>query len=455
MSSIDFLRDVLGEFHDSPAILWLDRSFTYASLVERLDQWVERVDADGVDPGAVVALEGDFSPNSIALLLALVERNCIVVPQMNVPGRERSSLYEIAGVQHLFAVGDEDEVESTTFQRSPGNAFYETLWRRGNPGLVLFSSGTSGIPKAAVHDFTRLLEKFRTRRSPKRTINFLLFDHWGGLNTMFHTLSNGGVVLTLRDRSPDAVCRFIEEHRVEILPASPTFLNLLLISKSHERFDLNSLETISYGTEPMPQSTLRALNEAFPGVRLQQTYGLIELGVLRSKSRSNDSLWVKVGGEGYALRVIDGLLQIKADSAMLGYLNSPSPFTEDGWFKTGDSVEVDGEYLKILGRRSELINVGGEKVFPAEVESVVREVANVSDVTVFGEKHALTGNIVCVKVNLIDAEDPAEVRARIKRHCRERLERFKVPVKIQIVDEKLFTERFKKIRLQDHAGSAR
>ena len=446
MTSIDFLRNAFGQFRDSPAVIWLDRSCTYGSLLERLNHWLGRMDADGVAPGAVVALEGDFSPNSIALLLALVERHCIILPQTYAPRRVKSELYEIAGVQHLFAVGEDDAVKSTAFRRSPANAFYEALWRRGNPGLVLFSSGTSGKPKAAVHDFTRLLDKFRTRRSPKRTINFLLFDHWGGLNTMFHTLSNGGTVLALRDRSPDAVCRSIEEHRAEILPASPTFLNLLLISKAHERFDLGCLETISYGTEPMPQSTLRALNQAFPGVRLRQTYGLIELGVLRSKSRGDDSLWVKMGGEGYALRVVDGLLEIKADSAMLGYLNSPSPFTKDGWFRTGDSVEVDGDFLKILGRKSELINVGGEKVFPAEVESVVREVANICDVTVFGERHLLTGQIVCAKVNLVDPEDPAKVRTRIKRHCHERLEPFKVPVKIRIVDENQFTERFKKIR---------
>jgi long-chain acyl-CoA synthetase len=72
------------------------------------------------------------------------------------------------------------------------------------------------------------------------------------------------------------------------------------------------------------------------------------------------------------LASFDGLLEIKAKSAMRGYLNAESPFTPDGWFKTGDAVEVDGEYIKILGRKSELINVGGEKVYPAEVESVIQ-----------------------------------------------------------------------------------
>jgi len=101
----------------------------------------------------------------------------------------------------------------------------------------------------------------------------------------------------------------------------------------------------------MPQATLQRLKRVFPEIKLQQTYGLIELGVLRSKSKSDDSLWVKIGGDGYQIRINNNLLEIKADSAMLGYLNAPSPFTEDGWFMTGDQVEIDGEYVKILGRK--------------------------------------------------------------------------------------------------------
>ena len=95
--------------------------------------------------------------------------------------------------------------------------------------------------------------------------------------------------------------------------------------------------------------------------------------------------------------MVDGLLEIKAQSAMLGYLNAPSPFTEDGWFITGDAVEVDGEYFRILGRQSEMINVGGEKVYPAEVESVLQLMDGVEEVMVNGEENAITGQIVRAK----------------------------------------------------------
>ena len=161
----------------------------------------------------------------------------------------------------------------------------------------------------------------------------------------------------------------------------------MLLSKSYLDFDLKSLKIISYGTEPMPKSTLALLNEIFPYVKLTQTYGLIELGVMQSKSKDNNSLWFKVGGLGYKTRVVDNMLEIKAESAMLGYLNAPSPFTKDGWFKTGDKVLQKGEYIKILGRESEIINVGGDKVYPQEVENVILEMEDVKDITVYGEKN--------------------------------------------------------------------
>jgi acyl-CoA synthetase (AMP-forming)/AMP-acid ligase II len=172
---------------------------------------------------------------------------------------------------------------------------------------------------------------------------------------------------------------------------------------------------------------------------------------MRSKSRSSDSLWVKLGGEGFETRVVDGMLEIKAQSAMVGYLNAPSPFTADGWFRTFDHVEVDGEYFRILGRRSELINVGGEKVFPAEVESVLATMPGVLDVAVVGEPHPITGNIVKATVRLAEPEKLSDFRKRVRLFCQGRLAEFKVPSKVVLTDVALHTDRYKKIRRNDGA----
>jgi len=250
----------------------------------------------------------------------------------------------------------------------------------------------------------------------------------------------------VQERSPDAVCDAIERYRVQLLPTSPTFINLLLLSDAYKRHDLGSLEMVTYGTEAMPETTLARFHTLFPEIQLLQTYGLSELGILRSKSKSSDSLWVKIGGEGFQTRIVDGLLQIKAQSAMLGYLNAPSPFTPDGWFATGDVVEVDGEYLKILGRQSEIINVGGEKVYPAEVESTLQLMDGVEDAVVSAERNAITGQIVHARVRLKTAETAAEFGKRMRLFCRGRLPTFKVPQKVVVVGEALHGERFKKMR---------
>ena len=131
---------------------------------------------------------------------------------------------------------------------------------------------------------------------------------------------------------------------------------------------------------------------------------------------------------------------------MLGYLNAPSPFTEDGWFMTGDQVEVDGEYFKILGRKSEIINVGGEKVYPAEVESVIQEIDSVAEVTVYGEKNPIMGNVVCAKVRLKQVVDKKEFIFKLKLFCKNRLQSFKIPVKVIIEETVQYNERFKKTR---------
>jgi acyl-CoA synthetase (AMP-forming)/AMP-acid ligase II len=171
-------------------------------------------------------------------------------------------------------------------------------------------------------------------------------------------------------------------------------------------------------------------------VEFRQTYGLIELGVLRAKSASKNSLLVKLGGEGYDLRVVDGKLEIKAEASMLGYLNAPSPFTDDGYFRTGDRVEQHGDFLKIIGRESEQINVGGEKVFPVEVETVLLA------------SHPLSGKIVCADVvaNSVDMDEPA-MRTLIRKFCNERLESYKVPIKIRFVEGPLAGERQKRVRV--------
>ncbi|MFO0727765.1 MAG: long-chain fatty acid--CoA ligase [Myxococcota bacterium] len=445
--SLDWLFDRLRSFGDDEAILFGDRRHTYRDLVEAIAREGEILDRYGIGAGDVVMLEGDFAPRSIALLLCLAARRAIIAPL--APGAiiEAEALIETCQANFVIAMGEADavRVEKTARARAE-HALYETLRGRQTPGLLIFTSGSTGKSKAVVHDFGAVFEKFIQPKQKARTLSFLLFDHIGGLNTLIQTLSAGGALIIPKDHDPETVALAVERWKVELLPVSPTFLNLLLMSGAHERHDLRSLKVVSYGTEPMPETTLRRATEALPWARFHQLYGLSEMGILRSKVRDQKGLWVQVGGEGVQTRIADGMLEIKARSAMLGYLNAPSPFTEDGWLKTGDEVEVDGEWIRIKGRRSEMINVGGQKVFPAEVENVIAEMENIQDVVVFGEAHPMMGHVVACRVNLVHEEEPRALRARIRKHCGEHLASFKVPVKVEITTEALYSARMKRVR---------
>jgi acyl-CoA synthetase (AMP-forming)/AMP-acid ligase II len=453
MYSLDWLCRVFNDALDRDFIIWRGQKYSYAWLREHVEAWKSRLAAANIRRGTVVAVEGDYSPEVIALLLALIDTGCIVVPLTAGSAPQREDFKSIAEVQVAICFSEGDRFEIVSYDRAVDNPLTQKLVAMGDPGLILFSSGSTGKSKAALHNFARLLERFYVRRKPQVTLTMLLLDHIGGLNTLFYVLSNAGTVVAVDNRDPEQVCSIIARYRVEVLPTSPTFLNLLLISEAWRRHDLSSLRRVTYGTEVMPERTLQRLHEILPNVDLFQLYGLSELGILRTRTDHTHSLWVKVGGEGIETKVQHGTLWIRTRSAMLGYLNAPSPFDEYGWFDTGDAVETDGEYLRILGRKSELINVGGEKVFPAEVENVLLDMPNVKDVTVRALSNSITGQVVTARFNLFESEDLPAFRRRMREFCASRLAAYKIPAKIEIVNDAQYGERFKKMR-RDHQPAA-
>ena len=432
---------------DQAAIVWRASEYSYHSLLEGVDAWTRRLGQLGIGQGTVCGVMGDYSPEVCALFLALMRVGSVLVPFTHSSSAQVPELAHLAGVRHILYIDDRDTWSDEPIQLDGQNDLIVNLQHRNHPGIVVFTSGSTGKPKGILHDLELVLQKFAVERHGYRTLLFLLMDHFGGFNTLMSVFAYGGTAVISANRTPDAVCRAVELARVELLPVTPTFLNILIASKSYKDFDLSSVKLITYGTEVMPETTLERITKIFPTARLQQTYGLSELGVLRSKSRESDSLWVKVGGQGFETKVVDGMLHVRSQSAMVGYLNAPSPFDADGWMNTGDIVEQDGDYLRILGRESEIINVGGQKVFPAEVENILMEADNVVEASVHATPNALMGSAVTARVSLERDEDPVQLKSRLRKFCLSMLSPYKVPVKFTVVPEKdQHNERAKKIR---------
>lgn len=434
---------------------WSEREFMicqsgvrqYSWLKEETLFWKEYLQRNSITSGQIVSLEGDYSPAIIALFFALMWNQNIIVPISNIPFEEVERRNKIANVMLRF-IFEKDKLKAKEkfLDNKIRNELLEEYVNKNAPGLILFSSGSTGEPKGMLHNLDVLTEKFCNSKKSFKSLIFLLFDHIGGINTLFSIISGGGTLVVATSRQPEDILNHVEKYKVELLPASPTFLNLILISEAYKHYDCSSLNLITYGTEPMPENLLKRLKDIFLNVRFKQTYGISEVGILSTKSESSESIWMKVGGEGHQTKVVDGILWIKSRTSMVGYLNAPSPFTEDGWFITGDKVEVKGEYFKVVGRDTDIINVGGEKVFPSEVEDVLLQMNNVKDVVVYGEKNPITGQIVVVDVNLLEDEPSTNFKRRLYQFCRDRLERYKVPVKIKITNGTFHSDRFKKMR---------
>ncbi len=417
---------------------------SYRLLEETINKWRTLLREENIKQGDCVAIIGGLSVATSALTVALISHCCIVVPLTGTNAKTHAQNMAVANISAVFVF---DELGGWQLQKRPAvkaHRLVKQLGSSGKAGLILFSSGTTGMPKASLLDFEKLLDKYRHGNRGVRTLVFLLLDHIGGINTMFAVLTQGGTLVAPEARDPDSICQLIERYQIELLPTTPTFLRMLLISNAYNRYDLSSLVTITYGTEPMPEATLQALTEVMPQVKFKQTYGLSELGIMSTRSASSSSTMIKIGGDGFEYKIINDILWIKSRSAMLGYLNHENPFDESGWFKTGDMVEVHGDYLKILGRKSELINVGGEKVHPGEVENVLQRCENISEATVYGKNSPVTGQIVAANISLVWEEPETEVIQRVRKICAEFLESYKVPRHITIITTPHHSERFKK-----------
>ena len=456
---MSFLLERFRDNADKIAIIDDGKSYTYGELLEGILD-LSSTTLKGIQ-NKVVAIIGGYSFYNIALFLALYENKNIIVPFVECSETAlKESMADIkinAGILEFpdleFHKLEFPNLEFPNLEFLETNdkkhAIIENLFRQNHAGLVLFSSGSTGKPKAMVHDLDTLISSFEAKKPRKlNMLLFLLFDHIGGINTLLNILATLSTAIIPKERNSDEICALIEKYKISVLPSNPTFLNLILMSNAHKKYDLSSLKMITYGTEAMSESLLARLKATFKKVKFLQTFGTSETGILNTSSKSSGSTYIKLNDAEY--KIVNGELWIKSKTQILGYLNADmSAFEasfEDGWFKTGDLVLRDAEYLKIVGRVKELINIGGKKALPSEIESVIMELENIADCVVYGEQNAITGQSVSCDVVLKNTMAKDELKKLIRSTCASKLERYKIPSKINVVEKIAFTNRFKKVR---------
>ena len=389
---------------------------------------------EAIQRGDVVALIGDFDGPTIATMLELLDRGVILMPLAVGTTADHEYFFETGQAEWIIREGRVEKRDA-----AESHPLIDEVRERNHPGIIFFSSGTTGRPKAILHDFNNFLARYAVQRPPLRALNFLLFDHAGGINTMLHTLFNRGVVIVPSERTPEIIAAEMVEHKVELLPTTPTFLRMMLLAGVFDTMQFPDLRVITYGTERMDQATLDRLCAKLPNVDFRQTYGLSELGVFQVKSRARDSLWMQIGGKGIETRIVDNVLHIRSENRMLGYLNAPSPFV-DGWYDTGDIVETDDGWLKVVGRAKEVLNVGGLKILPGEVERVALLYPDVLRAKAVGVANPITGQHIEVTV---EPKEGATIdRRAVMNHFRSHLQKQLSPHRV-IVGKVPVSHRFK------------
>jgi acyl-CoA synthetase (AMP-forming)/AMP-acid ligase II len=304
--------------------------------------------------------------------------------------------------------------------------------------VVLFTSGTTGTPKAALHTWASLSSRIHVSPAVLGARWLLTYNPaaFAGLQVFLHVLRNAGQ-LCFGAVSAAHAAEWAGRQAVTHISATPTFFRWMLATAERSTLNALALRQITLGGEAVDQNILDALKRQFPSAQVTHIYASTEGGVCFSVHDGQAGFPKRLldpeGGPA-RLRVVDGELQVRAAGAMTRYLGEDRAAPSDGYFPTGDLVRVEDERVFFLGRKSERINVGGNKLFPEEVEHVLLGIPGILGARVFGAPSSLTGQIVGAEIVLRPGTDPNQARPEILALCRKALPPFKVPRALTFVE---------------------
>jgi acyl-CoA synthetase (AMP-forming)/AMP-acid ligase II len=302
---------------------------------------------------------------------------------------------------------------------------------KGQGTLTILTSGSSGQPKAVRHSWETLGRPVR-RTSDQVTQRWLLTYRphlYAGLQVALQCFLNGGALVAPRPgMSAAEVADLAAASRVQFVSATPSYWRWLLTFAAMETLQRLDLVQVTLGGEVVPQEVLDKLKECFPRARVVHIYATTELGrcfsVTDSKAGFPASFLDQRSPDGVELRIVNDELCVRSANAMQGY---------DGNEGAGDLVQIAAGRVHFRGRASDIINVGGNKVHPLEIERVIRSVPGVADVRVFGRASSIVGQIVECEVVTDEGADSTLVQETVRSHCLNQLSSHQRPRTIRMV----------------------
>jgi fatty-acyl-CoA synthase len=457
--------------------------FTYASLWQRVLLATAKLSALGVARGDRVSYLGLNHPDFITLLMACARLGAMVVPlNFRLSPKELAAIISIAEPALLFAdmamqahaQASLDEVKRTATTSKPAlNAFSSLCNRPETPDsrassadapasvvgtdeddvLIVFTSGTTGVPKGAVHTQAALLWNMQSAIASQDLAHHdhlllsLPMFHVGGLCIQTLPLLSLGATITLHARvDPGLWLHDVAARQPSISLLVPAVLRAVIEHPEFAQTPLDSLKRLNCGSSVVPHALIRAMHAR--GVPVMQVYGATETGPVSIALRSQDAM-EHVGSCGKAALHVEvrltrdgqdvasgetGEVWLRAKNLMRGYWRAPegTGFI-DGWFATGDLAQRDAQgFYTIVGRSKDLIISGGENIYPAELENLLADFKEIAECAVIGVPDAKWGEVVLAA--LVRAPGARLEEADVLGFFKDRIAKYKHPRRIVFVE---------------------
>lgn len=483
MNVSDIIRRHVTEYPEKTAIIFEGRRISYAELNGLVNQAADGLLKQGVRPGDVLSLFLPSLPELIIAYLGTV-RAGITVNVVNAMLREQEVGYilkdcqsravimddtrrptieavrpKVASLKHVIVHGTSGKNPYPTLESvmAQGRVDFEAEGTKGSDLChLMYTSGTTGWPKGVMATHLNIwhnsTEFGKVHFGPEYTIMVAtpIFHCWGLINGTFGMLSRGGTVITVERFYPDRALDDIERLRPTVFQGVPPMYNLLLKQPDLDERDISSVVFCLSAATKMPENLIRRI-EARLKWRYAEAWGLTESSCvgttapyaktrIGSCGKGMDDAEIKVVSDaGESLPPGEqGELCVKGTCVTNGYLNKPEAtaevFDSDGWFHAGDIAYMDADgYAYIVDRKKDMINVGGEKVFPSEVEDMILVHPKIKDLVIVGIPDDLKGEAPKAFIQLAPGESLS--LDELKAFCKPRMAPYKIPVALDVVQE--------------------
>lgn len=300
--------------------------------------------------------------------------------------------------------------------------------KKSEANVVLYTSGTTGLPKKVLQPLVNLIRDVRLSEKHSDSKWGFAYNptHMAGIQVFFQAVFNQNPLINLFNKKRDDIYDLIDIEKISHISATPTFYRLLVPCRN----SCLTVKRITFGGEKSSPKLYEQMGSVFPNAKISNIYASTEAGALLS---SNGEGFYIPESKNELIKIYENELLIHR--SMLGIV-SDIDFIDNEWYMTGDLIEWVGrkqESFIFLSRKSEMINVGGYKVNPHEVEEFLNCFDGVQSSRVYGRKNSVLGNILMAEVVLKSDTDKNE--QNIKEFLSIHLQNFKVPRKILFVED--------------------